>query len=189
MRTARIILVGFDYSPLSEAALDRALQLAATTPYTTLHAVTVGDRVDSGVRLPGGALLTEWAATQAVRTQLEERVRALLGTGSRRLRVIGHLRSGEPARAILDLALTSGAERIVLGAHSDPDTNRLTLGSVALSVTAQSSVEVHLETALPSAPTRRPPADPVRWAFVFGAARGRNDSPWARGNAPVNPKA
>lgn len=181
MRTARVILVGLDYSPLSEAALHRALRCTAASPFATLHAVTVAERVGDQVRLPGGTTLTEWAAANAVRTQLRERVRALPGVGSRNLRVIGHLRSGSPSCAILELATTSGAERIVLGAHSEANTSRLTLGRVALEVAARSPIEVHLETPLPCAPARRSPADPVRWAFVFGSGRRRTHGDTDRG--------
>src|SRR5690554_3868093 len=114
MQTARVIVVGFDYSPLSEAALHRALRMTEAVPFATLHAVTVGTRVGADVRLPDGAVMSQWAAVEAVRIHLRERVRAVPDIGARNLRVIGHVRGGEPSQAILDLAFTCNAEKIVM---------------------------------------------------------------------------
>ena len=188
MQTARVIVVGFDYSPLSEAALHRALRMTEAVPFATLHAVTVGTRVGPDVRLPDSAVMSQWAAVEAVRIHLRERVRALPEVGARNLRVIGHVRGGDPADAILDLAFSCNAERIVLGAHSAVNDHRGGVGRVAQKVLTKASVGVHVETAVAAAPTVVP-FDPLRWAFVFGTGHRRpKGAPGAR-SADVGMKA
>jgi nucleotide-binding universal stress UspA family protein len=172
MQAARVIVVGLDYSPLSEAALHHALRMTEAVPFATLHAVTVGERVGQQVRLPDGAVMSEWAAVEAVRLHLRERVRALPQVGARNLRVLGHVRGGQPAEAILELAFTCNAERILVGAHSESGTQRLGVGAVAREVLAKAPVSVHVEMPMAAAPTPKP-FDPLRWAFVFGTGRRR----------------
>ncbi|NLE86656.1 MAG: universal stress protein [Myxococcales bacterium] len=188
MQTARVIVVGFDYSPLSEAALHRALRMTEAVPFATLHAVTVGTRVGADVRLPDGAVMSQWAAVEAVRIHLRERVRAVPDIGARNLRVIGHVRGGEPSQAILDLAFTCNAEKIVMGAHSATDDHGGTLGQVAQRVLAQAPIGVHVETAVASAPTPAP-FDPLRWAFVFGTGNRRSKGALSAHSANVGMKA
>lgn len=172
MQAARVIVVGLDYSPLSETALHRALRMTEAVPFATLHAVTVGERIGDQVRLPDGAVMSQWAAVESVRLHLRERVRALPHVGARNLRVLGHLRGGDPAQAVLDLAFTSNAERILVGAHSESGTSRLGVGRVAREVLAKAPVSVHVEMPMEASPTPVP-FDPLRWAFVFGTGRRR----------------
>lgn len=188
MQTARVIVVGFDYSPLSEAALHRALRMTEAVPFATLHAVTVGTRVGSDVRLPDGAVLSQWAAVEAVRVHLRERVRALPEVGARNLRVIGHVRGGEASQAILDLAFSCNAERIVVGAHSAADDHRGAVGQVAQRVLSRAPVGVHVETAVAAAPPPVP-FDPLRWAFVFGTGHRRPKGTLGTRSADVGMKA
>lgn len=187
MQSPRVILVALDYSPLSEAALHKALRMTEAVSYATIHAVTVGERLGDRVRLPDGTTLYHWSALDAVRTHLRERVRALPGVGARNLRVMGHVRTGDPIQGILDLAFTANVEHIVVGAHSREGMHRLDIGRVAGAVVSRASVQVSVEMPVAAAPAPRRPFDPLRWANALGPSRAT--SPFGLRRAPAALKA
>jgi nucleotide-binding universal stress UspA family protein len=167
----RVVVVGMDYSPLAEAALHRALRLTEESPHATIHAVTVAERAGKNVRLPDGTVLSQWAALDAVRVQLAERVKQWPNAGPANLRVVGHVRGGNPAKALLDMTFRTGASCIVVGAHSGSPREIHRVGGVARQVLDQAKVEVHLESPITQMPRDRHDFDPLRFAYVFGTGR------------------
>jgi nucleotide-binding universal stress UspA family protein len=167
------VIVGMDYSPLSEAALHRALRMTEGAPHATIHAVTVARHVGSNVVLPDGSVMSKWAAGEAVRLHLAERVRQWPNTGPANLRVVGHVRGGSPAKALLDMAFRTGAECIVIGSHGGSVSDVMRVGSVAQEVLTEAKLDVHLEAPLTQTPAVTHEFDPLRFAFVFGTGKRR----------------
>lgn len=167
----RVVVVGMDFSPLAEAALHRALRLTEASPHATIHAVTVGRRAGKDVRLPDGSVLSQWAALDVVRLHLAERVKQWPQSGPANLRVVGHVRGGNAAKALLDVAFRTGSSCIVVGAHSGDPADVYRVGSVTRQVLDEARVDVHVESPITQMTTERADFDPLRFAYVFGTGR------------------
>jgi nucleotide-binding universal stress UspA family protein len=130
-----VIVVGIDFSQISELALERAFEIAATTPGGEPHVIHV----------PGGEGPKYWLDLQDdIRTvtaaeaadQLERHVRdriAAFGQTHRERfsRAVTHLRTGTPAEEIAQLASDLQADLVVVGTHGRRALRRLLIGSVA----------------------------------------------------------
>lgn len=173
IESPRVVVVGMDYSPLAEAALHRALRLTEGAPHATVHAVTVARHAGKTVILPDGARMSSWAASEAVRLQLAERVKQWPSVGPANLRVVGHVRGGPPAKALLDMAFRLNAECIVIGSHGGDPSDVSRVGGVAKEILADAKVDVHVEAPLTQSATRPQAFDPLRFAYVFGTGKRR----------------
>ena len=120
------ILVGYDGTPHSDAALGVALDLARKYK-AQLHAAAVA-------RLP------DFAATvgevQAAIDQAEERYGEALGRAEKRarqarVRLQTHLLKGHEAKAILDFVGREGCDLIVIGARPLSTVQRYLLGGLS----------------------------------------------------------
>lgn len=159
------IVVGYDGSPLSELALHRALRLTENAPFAMIHVVCVVKDEDDNVRLPSGQLLSRWAALDSLRHTLHATTKNWGRSSS--VRVVAHLRSGEPGQAIIDLAYRYHADQLILGAASFGSSRQLRVGSTARKVMENCEIPVHVETPLmASGPSTK--FSPMRWAYVFG---------------------
>ncbi len=183
----RVVVVGMDYSLLAEAALHRALRLTEESPHATIHAVTVGERAGKNVRLPDGTVLSQWAALDAVKVQLAERVKQWPSAGPANLRVVGHVRGGNPAKALLDMAFRTGASCVIVGTHGGSPTDLYRVGSVARQVLDEAKVEVHLESPITQTTRERHDFDPLRFAYVFGTGRRKARDELALRSLGVSP--
>ncbi len=177
MQAPRVVVVGLDFSPLSELALHRAMRATEAAPYATIHAVCVGRKEGGEVHLPDGSHLSEWAAMDSVRFRLAQMVKHWPHVGPANLRVVGHVRAGDPPKALLDMGFKTNAEKIFVGAHSQAQSGVFGIGSVARRVLSDSPVEVHVEAPMTSDLAPAPTFDPMRWAFVFGTGtrKARDD--------------
>ncbi len=132
------IVLGYDFSPPADAALDRGLDLALSRPGTDLHVLGVLDpahgadrwRADGDSPLAGND--PDYRAARETHEEIRAVVNARLeARKSPQLQVLVHARIGHPVEEILALAAETGAELIVVGTHGRGRLRRWLLGSVA----------------------------------------------------------
>src|SRR5688500_5817166 len=129
----RHLLVATDFSPIADAALDRAVAIAKThgARLTLAYAEAVVDPRAAGDA--ASALANELDTLAAAlksdeRRQLEARLERIRGEG---LSVEPAVRGGAPDEAITALASEVSANLIVVGTHGRTGIGRFLLGSVA----------------------------------------------------------
>ena len=146
------IVVGFDFSELSERALLEAIGIASRRLPAELHVVTVAEPAGSrGVRLPGdGEPVREDLAQEIVRQRVGELVkeyqveRGPIGLERLAIYVLAGVPAREPAKAITGLARVLNAELIVVGTHGRMGVSRALLGSVAAEVVRDAPCSVQV---------------------------------------------
>jgi nucleotide-binding universal stress UspA family protein len=128
------VVVGVDYSALSERAIEYALELARDRD-GSLECVTVGE---GGPGMPEDAIAHEkqsfvTAARATLESFVSERVLALERSGVRVAseRIHAHVCFGDAADAITDLARRLDADLIVVGTTGRHGLDQALLGSVA----------------------------------------------------------
>jgi nucleotide-binding universal stress UspA family protein len=135
--TRPTLLLATDLSPASEAATERALDLARRLGAAVL-AVSV---IDPGtLRLPGGRF---GARVDQVRATKEREAQALVHRG----RAVGVpvtflIWQGDPGEVIVEAARSEGVEMIVVGSHGRRGVERALLGSVSDHVVRQAPCPV-----------------------------------------------
>jgi nucleotide-binding universal stress UspA family protein len=137
------VVVAYDFSPSSEQALARAIEVAARAPQHVLHIVAAIEPHD---RLAGGGLLkgVSYETAESVQKVIIERVtKAFAGreTASE-IQFFVHARIGKPATEILALASEVGADLIFIGSHGTTGVERLLLGSVSERVVREAKCPV-----------------------------------------------
>jgi len=137
MSHAYPIVVGIDFSDASEVALRKALELSRRVHVDVLHVVHV---LPAGEARLGAHLSREndriEAAYAAVRTYVLDHAQRIAkhdGTrdGEWSQQAVFHVRRGEPAEAIHQVAVDVDAELIVVGTHQRGGIAKLVNGSVA----------------------------------------------------------
>lgn len=140
------VVVAFDFSSSSKAALYRALTLAARAPDHILHVLCVIEPHGAGIpQLPlEGAATYEYAerAQAELAGTIEWELKGMRLTGS--VHYFVHTRIGKPADEILGLAREIGADTIVLGTKGLTGVERLLLGSVAERVVREAGCTVEV---------------------------------------------
>lgn len=124
------ILLAYDGSEQGRVALKRALPLLADGVEVHLLAV---------VPLTNAVAAAEGFYTEAMYEAERERVQAVLDEGVRLLgergiEATGHLRAGQPAHQISELASRLGADLVVVGHHRRGPLQRWWQGSVGASL-------------------------------------------------------
>jgi nucleotide-binding universal stress UspA family protein len=130
------VLVPFDGTPQSEAALSFAAEEWPDAAFTLLYVV---DPVSAGFTqraLPGSSEAWYDSARETARGYFDD-ARALVGRSfETRIEV------GSPARTIVDVADEGTFDLVVLGSHGREGVSRILLGSVAEDVARRSPVPV-----------------------------------------------
>ncbi len=132
----RRILMATDFSPASEAALERAAKLTreCSATLSILHVYEPPPAAASVAYLPVDGYLDSLVAA---RTQAEARMQQLLSRDVLKgLEVRGVVIKGLPGTRIVETAIREGADLIVMGTHGRRGLSRLILGSVAAMVIA-----------------------------------------------------
>lgn len=173
MDSPQTLVVGYDGSSLSELALHRAMRMTEHARFGMIHVLTVVEEDGDCLILPTGERLSRWAALDTLRHILD-RTTKRWELRRPQVRVIAHLRSGEPGQVLVDLAYRYHADQIVIGVGSSRSPSA-PIGSVAARILELSEIPVHLENPLcsNSPPSRR--FNPVQWAYVFGGPTLRTD--------------
>lgn len=135
-----VILVGIDYSPTSEQALEHALDIATRTSNAELHVVHVGaasealplDEDSSALALNTGEEFERLRTYVAVSIGAFEKKRG--GVAGVPARIVSHLLVHAPAHEIAQLAADLQADLVVVGMHGRGGFSRFFLGSVAETV-------------------------------------------------------
>ncbi|MBM4361370.1 MAG: universal stress protein [Deltaproteobacteria bacterium] len=132
------IVVGLDFSDLSQRALGAALEQSRGNAHAELHVLVVAEPQGILVRLPGA---TEAESEEAARESARARVATLVETHVKSHpgplgidRIAVYVAAGEPASLLTDLAEAVDAELVVVGTHGRRGLRRFFLGSVASKV-------------------------------------------------------
>jgi len=135
-----VLLVGVDFSELSDRALQEAFGQASQRPNSEVHALSSlhSASPDPGYGLAVYTTVDEKPVLTAALEQLRAHVELQLqqfGVAHPgvpvNFRVVSHAIVDTPAHAIVQLASQLGADLILVGTHSRKGINRLLLGSVA----------------------------------------------------------
>jgi nucleotide-binding universal stress UspA family protein len=129
------IVVGVDFSALSDHAIDAALEMASLREGAEVHVLYVEPDVWTGVALSPAleSAVSADAAVAKVQERAKQRVDHMAPNLRKRQirRVVAHFRRGSPAENIAQLAADLDADLVVVGSHGHRGLERLFLGSVA----------------------------------------------------------
>lgn len=131
------VVVAYDFSPSSEQALLRAVEVAARAPQHVLHVVAALEPHQS---LKG----VSYDTAEHLQKRIMERVTtAFAGRESAsEVQFFVHARIGKPAVEILALASEVGADLIFIGSHGKTGVERFLLGSVSERVVREAKCPV-----------------------------------------------
>lgn len=170
-----VILVGMAFDDADTPALREAARIAALRPHSELHVVHA---VDEGAAATATAeLMSVDGRLQEAPREMERRIDALHAATPQR--VIGHVRIGAPARAILRTAADLEADVIVVGSHQRRGLKKLMLGSVAAQVLLDAHCPVMV--AIPkehSGAVRTEQMEPPCPACVEARQRSNDPTAW-----------
>jgi nucleotide-binding universal stress UspA family protein len=123
------IVVGIDFSEVSDQALDEALSLAAARQ-AELHVLYVDDHFSAP---EGGRAAAEEALSRVEHHSIArmDEMRKRLGTSLSFRKLYSHFRLGSPAEQIVQLASNLDADLVVVGTHGRSGLKRFVLGSEA----------------------------------------------------------
>ena len=161
-----LIVVGLDYSELSDAALTHAFELAAREQAAEVHAISVLPPVHADAsHVPKATLLDGEIASARLRDYVETKLRGFSSAREGRSasvpgRVVSHVRFDAPANGIAQLASDLEADLVVVGTHGRQGLVRLMLGSVAEAVLRLAPCPVLVmrpKSQLPDGPAIEPP--------------------------------
>jgi len=138
------VVVGYDFSHSGNAALYRAIALAARAPFHVLHVACIVDRHAPPVIAHHGPM--DYAYTerlqQALTDVIAQELRAANTQGSVHFCV--HVRIGKPAEELLELAHDVGADLIIVGSTGLTGVERLFLGSVSEKIVREAKCTVEV---------------------------------------------
>jgi nucleotide-binding universal stress UspA family protein len=140
MNVIRHILVALDFNPLSEHALDYAVDLAEKigARVTVVHVYSLAVLM----ALDGEYLPTADSASNKAEEAQKQLDAALAMFAGRKVELHGVLRVGEASEEVCAQAKELGADLVVVGTHGRGAIGRALLGSVAQSVLHASPVPV-----------------------------------------------
>jgi nucleotide-binding universal stress UspA family protein len=138
------IVVAYDFSPSSEQALARAVEIAARAPQHVLHVVAALDPHFRPAAADGRLLGVTYETADQLQRLIMEQVSATFAgrPTAAEVQFFVHARIGKPAEEILALASEVGADLIFIGSHGKTGIERLLLGSVSERVVREAGCPV-----------------------------------------------
>lgn len=124
------ILVAMAFDETDAQALQEAARLSALRPQSELHVVHAVVE-ESAVTATEGLVSVDGRLQEAPK-EMQRRIDSLQADVPQR--VVGHIRIGSPARAIMQTAADIDADVIVVGTHQRRGLKKIMLGSVAAQV-------------------------------------------------------
>lgn len=136
------VVVAYDFSPVADEALRRAVELACLAPQHVLH-VAAAIHPDSGLALAPTKHITSEYIAWAQHT-IAARVADMVNGRAHadRVRYGVHVRVGRAASEILALAGELGAALVFIGSHNRTGAEKAALGSVSDRVTREARCSV-----------------------------------------------
>jgi nucleotide-binding universal stress UspA family protein len=165
------VVVCYDFSRSADAALHRAVTLAARAPSHVLHVICVIDPKEAIPSIPPYNGIDEMYAARVQEALAAEIQHALDGADVHdRVHFFVHARIGKVVPEILALARELGADLIIVGSHGLTGLERLLVGSISEHIVreADCSVEVARAKKYPAShPTggKMPHAAPHRYTY------------------------
>jgi nucleotide-binding universal stress UspA family protein len=138
------VVVGYDFSHSGDAAMARAIALAARAPFHVLHFACI---VDRHTPLPaGGREHVDFAYTERLQRTLTDVIAQELRAADveGRVHFFVHVRIGKPAEELLGVAHDVGADLIIVGSKGLTGVERLVLGSVSETVVREAKCTVEV---------------------------------------------
>ena len=135
-------VVGFDFSPSAQGALDRAVAVALRAPEHVLHIVAALDSHDRLSVVSAGHKPTYDDAERIHHLMLRHVTAAFAGRDAEDVQFYVHARIGSAASQILAVAEEVGADIIFVGSHGATGIERLLLGSVSQKVVQEAKCAV-----------------------------------------------
>jgi len=126
-----VILVAIDFSDTSLRALKVAREIANNQPGAELHLAHVLAPIRGRLGFVQASNDTLEAMVAIERASHELETLCLAAESGINARVLGHVRVGEPARELVQLASDISADLVVVGTHGRTGIERALLGSVA----------------------------------------------------------
>ena len=127
----RQVVVGYDFSPISDEALGLAVEIACRESIHVLHILTA---IDSRHGLPIAPVAkADYEYCERIQQLLGERVREVFAgrKSAGEVHFFVHARLGHAADEVLQLSAEVGADLILVGSHGRTGVDRLVLGSVS----------------------------------------------------------
>jgi nucleotide-binding universal stress UspA family protein len=165
-----VVVVGVDFSPASELAVEKALELAAAQPHAEVHLINVVQTYGPQVayEMPGDSAALTVLTTAEAGARFKEYADKQLARfssanpGKSFGRAFTHLRYDSISDEIAQLAADLEADLVVVGTHGRRGVSRLLLGSTAEATVrlAPCPVLVMRPKALQEAPPRIEPPCP-----------------------------
>lgn len=176
------VVVGCDFSPLSQIAITMAASVAAPVAGATIEVLYVSPPIGQKLSYEQQADVTDNIREQ-LRSFIEAGVRP---AGVSAIKVNAHVYPGDPATEILRLAEDMRADLIVVGTHGRVGVKRLLMGSVAEEVMREAHCPVlvmrprHYEAHPELAPDPPCPDCVALREQTSGAGRwcSAHDRPW-----------
>lgn len=131
------VVVAYDFSPSSEEALQRAVEVAARAPKHVLHIVSALEKHQP-------FKFVSYENAEDVRKEIIARVTAAFAgrETAAEVQFYVHARIGKAATEILDLAEDVGADLIFVGSHGKTGVERVLLGSISEKIVREAKCPV-----------------------------------------------
>jgi nucleotide-binding universal stress UspA family protein len=139
------VVVAYDFSHSSQAALHRAIALARRAPFHVLHFVCAVEPHGSILAVPRHARVDYEYVDHVQHTMTDVIAQELRAAEiTERVHFFVHARIGKPADEILMLAREVGADLIIVGSKGLVGVERLVLGSVSEHVVREAGCTVEV---------------------------------------------
>ena len=137
------IVVAYDFSPSSEQALHRAIEVAARAPQHVLHIIAALDP-HQRFNILGEEEHPTYETADRIQKEILDRVTTSFAgrATASDVQFFVHARIGKAAVEILGLAAEVGADMIFVGSHGKTGVERLLLGSVSERVVREAGCAV-----------------------------------------------